>query len=457
MAEAGMSNQTAQYRLRKHLHFDALIRLVRERFEKIPDSRRCPLYSLPDTLMAGLAMFSLKDPSLLAFQSRVRDGNLASIFGLKVIPSDSQEREVLDEVDSPHLRPLFTDIFRQSQRGKVLEDYLYLEGCYLIALDGVEYFGSKTVHCDHCMTRNHKNGEVSYYHQLLGAVIVHPDISCVIPLCPEPIQRQDGATKNDCERNAARRWLTQFRREHPHLPVIITEDGLSSNGPHIQDLKDADCHFILGVKPGDHAYLFEQLAERAEVGDVKTWEVTDPKTKISQSYLCVNGVSLNETHEDLLVDVLHYVEVDADGVEHKWTWVTDLELTVEKAPKVMRGGRSRWKVENETFNTLKNQGYHFEHNYGHGYKNLCVNFAMLMMLAFLIDQIQQRSNKLFEKAREKTGSKKSLWEAIRHLFYSFVVGSMAAIYEAIAFGYERPELETLIEQKRATRLGVDTS
>ena len=134
-----------------------------------------------------------------------------------------------------------------------------------------------------------------------------------------------------------------------------------------------------------------------------------------------------------------------------------MELTVENAPQVMRGGRSRWKVENETFNTLKNQGYHFEHEYGHGYKNLCVNFAMLMMLAFLIDQIQQRSNKLFEKAREKKGSKKSLWEAIGHLFYSFVVGSMAAIYEAIAFGYERPRLETRIEQKRATRLGVDTS
>ena len=228
-------------------------------------------------------MFSLKDPSLLAFQSRARDGNLASIFGLKAIPSDTQEREVLDEVDTPHFRPLFTDCFRQAQRGKILEDYLFLEGCYLIALDGVEYFGSKTVHCDHCMTRNHKNGEVSYYHQMLGAVIVHPDISCVIPLCPEPIQRQDGATKNDCERNAARRWLEQFRREHPHLPVIIAEDGLSSNGPHIQDLKDANCHFILGVKPGDHAYLFEQLAERAEAGDVMTWEVTNPKTKVSQS------------------------------------------------------------------------------------------------------------------------------------------------------------------------------
>ena len=154
MAEAGMSNQTAQYRLRKHLHFDALIRLARERFEKIPDGRRCPLYSLPDILMSGLAMFSLEDPSLLAFQSRARDGNLASIFGLKAIPSDTQEREVLDQVDPLHLRPLFTDTFRQAQRGKILEDYLFFEGCYLIALAGVEYFGSKAVHCDHCTARS---------------------------------------------------------------------------------------------------------------------------------------------------------------------------------------------------------------------------------------------------------------------------------------------------------------
>src|ERR1700716_1043133 len=112
----------------------------------------------------------------------------------------------------------------------------------------------------------------------------------------------------------------------------------------------------------------------------------------------------------------------------------------------MRGGRGRGRIENETFNTLKNQGYHFEHNYGHGEKHLAVVLALLMMAAFLIDQVQQRCNPLFRAAWEKKGPRCALWEAVRHLFASFEVSSMREVYEAIAYGYVRPTLRTLIEQ-----------
>src|SRR5439155_8518544 len=155
---------------------------------------------------------------------------------------------------------------------------VFLEGCYLIALDGVEYFRSQKVHCERCLTRQHQNGTVSYYHQLLAAAIVHPDFPEVIPLAPEPIQRQDGQSKNDCERNAARRWLKRFRREHPHLPVIITEDGLSSNAPPIRDLEAARCHYILGVKRGDHEHLFEQVRQRLEANAAEFVQEVDAGT-----------------------------------------------------------------------------------------------------------------------------------------------------------------------------------
>src|SRR5260370_39849202 len=185
-----MSPGASQRGARRHLHFDALIQRVRHRFEKLPELRRCPAFRLADTLMAGLALFSLKDPSLLAFCRRPVDHNLRSVFGLQAIPSDTQLRTILDDVDPESLRPVFRDVFRQLQRGKVLEQYVFLQGCYLIALDGVEYFCSTKVHCDRCLTRQH-HGETYYYHQMLGAVLVHPDFPEVIPLAPEPIQRQD--------------------------------------------------------------------------------------------------------------------------------------------------------------------------------------------------------------------------------------------------------------------------
>jgi DDE family transposase len=440
-----MSQTASPRHQRRHLHFDALLQRVRRRFEIVPEQRRCPSFPLADALMAGLALFSLKDSSLLAFCGRALDHNLHSIFGLKAIPSDTQMREILDEVAPEHLRPVFKEVFRQVQRGKVLEDYVFLEGCYLVALDGVEYFTSGKVHCDHCMTRTHKNGTVSYYHQMLGAVIVHPDFSEVLPLLPEPIQRQDGQVKNDCERNAARRWLKQFRKDHPHLPIIVVEDALSSNAPHIRDLRDCHAHFILGVKEGDHKHLFEQFQER--VGDEQVGACYEEDASgANRIWTFVNGVTINESNQEVLVNLLVYDEVDAEGATHSWAWVTDLTLTTDNVQQVARGGRARWRIENETFNTLKNQGYHFEHNYGHGYQHLAEVFALLMMLAFLIDQVQQKCNPLFQKAWEKKGSKCGLWEAVRHLFASFEVSSMAEIYQGIAFGFKRPTLKTLIQE-----------
>jgi hypothetical protein len=452
-------SQAASGRQRRHLHFDALVQLARRRFAKLPEQRRSPAFSLTDTLMAGLALFSLKDPSLLAFQRRALDHNLRSVFGLEAIPSDSQMRAILDEVDPLLLGPLFTDVFRQLQRGKVLEDYVFLQGCYLLALDGVEYFCSQKVHCRHCLTRQHANGSISYYHQMLAAAIVHPDFAEVIALAPEPIQRRDGQAKNDCERNAARRWLKRLRQDHPRLPVIVVEDALSSNAPHIRDLRAAGCHFILGVKEADHKHLFGQFHQRLDAGEVEVVEDVETRTGVTHGYLFVNGLSLNEANGEVEVNFLQYLEMHEDGQERQWTWVVDLELTPDNVRQAARGGRTRWKIENETFNTLKNQGYHFEHNYGHGEKHLAVVLALLMMAAFLIDQVQQRCNPLFRAAWEKKGPRCALWEAVRHLFASFEVSAMREIYEAISYGYERPRLRPLVEQAlaAAARQADDTS
>jgi hypothetical protein len=454
-----MSQTPVLRRQRRDLHFDALVQRARTRFQNLPEQRRCPQFSLADTLMAGLALYSLKDPSLLAFQRRALDHNLRSVFGLQAIPCDTQMRTILDDVQPKQVRPVFQDLFRPLQRGKVLEDYVFLPEGYLVALDGVEYFRSTKIHCQHCLTCQHDNGETSYYHQLLGAVILHPDLPEVIPLAPEPIQRTDGQTKNDCERNAAGRWLKRFRQDHPHLNVIVVEDALFSNAPHIRALYQARVHFILGAKPGDHQHLFEQVAQRERDGQVEVLELPETDNGIIGRYTFVHDLTINDSNQEVRVNFLKYQQILPDGEMHEWTWVTDLELTAANVERVARAGRARWHIENETFNTLKNQGYHFEHNYGHGQENLAVVLALLMMLAFLIDQVQQKCNPLFVAAWQKKGPKCALWEAVRSLFTSFTVSSMREIYEAIAYGYERPRLAPLVEQALAAQgmAAADTS
>jgi hypothetical protein len=422
---------------RKHLSADALFHVVRSGFANIPDPRCADVdISLTDTLMSAFAMFSLKAPSLLAFDKERAEGNLHTIYGVQHVPCDTYMRERLDPVSPTWLRPVFTSVFRQLQRGKALEEMVFLDGHYLLALDGTGYFSSPTIHCASCLHTVHRNGSVTYSHQMLGAAIIHPDVRAVIPLMPEPIGKHDGTDKNDCERNAAKRFVVKLRQDHPHLKFIVTEDSLSSNAPHIETLQHHDLHYILGVKEGDHSFLFQQIQAAEHAGRVTHYERHDRAAGVIHRFRFVNDVPLNASNVDVRVNFIEYWETGDGKVQH-FSWVTDLRVSKRNVFHLMRGGRARWKIENETFNTLKNQGYNFEHNYGHGEQNLSVVFAMAMMLAFLVDQTQQLCCALFRAVWTKLGSKRLLWERMRALFYDYALQSMQQLFETLFYGLKK--------------------
>jgi len=434
---SGIAMSTAAPKGRKHLCADSLFNLLHGSFANIADDRVDEVeIPLSDALMSAFAMFSLKAPSLLAFDKQRAEGNLHTIYGIPHAPCDTRMRERLDPVSPASLRPSFKIVCRQLQRGKALEPLVFLNGHYLVALDGTEYFSSKTIHCASCLQKEHRNGSITYYHQMLGAAIIHPDFRAVIPLMPEPIVKQDGTEKNDCERNAAKRFMAKLRQDHPHLKFIITEDALSSNAPHIETLHDYGCHYILGVKEGDHAYLFNQVQAAEEAGRVTYYERHDRAAGVMHQFRFVNNVPLNASRADVRVNFIEYWEIGQDKEQH-FSWVTDLRVSTRNVYKLMRGGRARWKIENETFNTLKNQGYNFEHNYGHGEQHLSVVFATLMILAFLVDQVQQLCCALFQAVWAKLGSKRLVWERMRALFYDYRLASMRELLEALFYGLEK--------------------
>lgn len=435
----------SERKVRKHINADNLIALVREDFKKVPDSRADnSKISLDDALMSALAMFQLKDPSLLAFDTRrkERPENLHTIFGITHIPCDSQMRTLLDPQELFSLRAPFCTVFRQLQRGKDFEKMAYYDGHYLLSADGTGFYSSEQVSSPYCMSKKSKNGSILYYQQMFAASFVHPDCKVVIPVCPEIICKRDGSSKNDCERNAAARFFAEFRREHPHLKVIVVEDGLASNGPHIRELQRLNLRFILGAKPGDHAFLFNELNVAVKEGRGREIDFIDPEDRKKVHFFkYMNQIPLNKSNPDLLVNVLEYVQIDKNEKFTKFSWVTDLPITDENVFELMRAGRARWKVENETFNTLKNQGYNLGHNYGLGEKNLSAVFTLLMMLAFLIDQAQQLGCWLFQKALQKKHRKRYLWEDIRGFFRHYRVDSMETILRAIAYDFQAPELK----------------
>jgi hypothetical protein len=250
---------------------------------------------------------------------------------------------------------------------------------------------------------------------MLDAAIVHPHGREVLPWMPEPIVNQDGTDKNDGERPAAKRVMAKLRQDHPHLKCIVTEDSLRSKAPPLEVLQDHDLHDILGVKEGDHALLFEPVQAAEPAGGVTDDERQDRAAGGVHRFRLVNDVPLHESNTDVRVNFIEDWERGNDTVQH-CSWVTDLRVSKRHVSRLMRGGRARWKIEHETFHTLNNQGDHFEHNYGHGEQHLSVVFAMLMMLACLVDQTQQLCCALFQAVWAKLGSKRMLWERMRALF-----------------------------------------
>jgi hypothetical protein len=114
-----------------------------------------------------------------------------------------------------------------------------------------------------------------------------------------------------------------------------------------------------------------------------------------------------------------------------------LRVPHANAETLMRGGRARGKSEKETFTTLKTQGYHLEHNYGQGTQHLSVGLAVLMILAFLVDQTPQLCGALFCAAAEKCGSQQGLWERLRALLFADALMSMRQRLEALVYGFKK--------------------
>jgi hypothetical protein len=374
-------------------------------------------YPLLECYFSAFAMFFLQDPSLLEFQRRfqqqVQQNNLASIFGVEEIPSDTQLRDVLDEQESEPLKEVYRLWFNRLQRSKQLERYRVFAEQYLITLDGSQYFSSERVHCSRCLSRQKSGGQREYYHQILQPALVHPQRPEVIPLAPEFIRKQDGSEKQDSEVAAGLRALERIRADHRQLPAIIVADALYATEAVLSAVATHRFSFVLGVKSGSHKTLFEDVEGLRRGKLLDRYEEVKPDGS-RYRYEWVNQVPLFASAGSSLVNFLQLQIFDATGKRTRcFSWITDLPLDIHTVAAVAHAARARWKIENENFNTLKNHGYHLEHNFGHGTSRLSETFFLLNTLAFFMHQIFALVDGLYQLARAGFGSRREYWNVIR--------------------------------------------
>lgn len=411
---------------KKHLSFTAMRTLVSNTVRSWSDPRRkeSTSYSVHDSVMSGLACMYFQEPSLLQFQTEMEvkfhQNNLRTLFGVQDIPKTNALKEILDAQDSRRFNAIFKGIVQRLQRGKQLDQFKLRDGLMVCSIDATVYHSSESVRCKKCLTKHKDNPDKAtiYQHFALQAAFMHPDIKQVVPVMAEPIRNRDGSKKQDCEINAAKRLVPLLRQQFPKIGLIITGDDLFSRGPMIECVLDKNFHFFFVAKPTSHRYMMEWLAAYDRLHEHRE---PDPRGR-TILYQWMNDVPLNGDKNAILVNyfckkLLGTAPNGEEIVRRTESWVTDLDVNRDNVVLFTRGGKSRWKIENECFNTLKNQGYHLEHNYGHGENNLAFNFYLLTLLAFLFHQIFELCDTDFQASRAKAGSKRNLWEKLRTFIY----------------------------------------
>ena len=337
---------------------------------------------MADIGLSAFSLFFMGSPSFLAHQRRLEEGhgrsNCQTLFGINAIPTDAHIRQMLDGAPTASFDPLF---FTTTRTEGVLAPFQRLNGRVLIALDGTEHFCSRKVHCPRCSTRKRSDGGTEYFHSFLGATIVAPGHQQVLPLPPEFIVPQDGAGKQDCERNAAKRWLERHGPSVTPLRPVFLGDDLFACQPIAAAIQRAGGNFILTCKHSSHQTITEYL-HGAELNEHRQSTVARGK-RTTTIHRWLSAVPLRATEDALIVNWLSVEILNGKGKRtYHNSFVTDLPVSAGTVADLAACGRARWKIENETFNVLKTGGYNLEHNFGHGRETLASVLVVLNLLAF---------------------------------------------------------------------------
>ena len=219
--------------------FDHLIERWRAVVAELPDPRTGDntRYAMADIALSAFAVFFTQCPSFLSFQQNMEKArgrnNARSLFQVENIPTDNHIRQMLDPVEPRHLFRLFDDLHRAFAQTGLLEAMRAVGATRLIALDATWYFSSqsKNIHCPHCSCLRHAEGQITHFHSAITPVIVSPGHAQVVPLRPEFIVPQDGQVKQDCEINAAKRWLAAHAARYSTGKDTLLGDDLYAHQP----------------------------------------------------------------------------------------------------------------------------------------------------------------------------------------------------------------------------------
>lgn len=407
------------------LSMTGIVKKLRSTFAQFEDHRTGgpnQSYTMEDAALSAFSVFFTQSPSFLDHQRRIEQSgdvsNVQTIFGVHKTPSDNQVRNLLDPVSPQQIYPLIAQIGQRLNESGFLANYRSVQGQMLIAIDGTDIFSSEKIFCPGCSIQKLKNGKTCYRHTAITPVIVAPGQAQVIALPPEFVQPQDGQDKQDCEVNASKRWLERWGSSYACWGVTLLGDDLYCHQPFCLAVLVQGMHFIVVCKPQSHALLYEWVNDFERMGQRHSVQRSrwTGKEKLRECYSYVNQVPLCNRDDALMVNWYELMIVNAkDEMVFHNAWATSHLITDDNVIELAAAGRARWKIENENNNTLKNHGYHLEHNFGHGKQNLCALLATLNLLAFLLHTTLEWIDERYRSLRKRLPSRRTFFDNLRAL------------------------------------------
>ncbi len=339
------------------------------------------------------------------------------------------------------LEGLGVKMVRKLLRNRVLERYRLLNKFHMVAIDGTGEYSFEYRHCEECLERKDKEGKKKwYYHYKVQASLITQTGMC-LPMCSEWVRNEEGYEKQDCELKAFSRLIKKVRELYSQLPICVLLDGLYAGEPQFKILEENRLEWIVVLKEGRMPEIFEwvkqwkvefgsgnilikQEKEQIELREKRTHEerlirskpVNAKREKIKERiYTWMSGIK--HWNNERLYNVMTCKEKEDNNKNCDYVWLVSEGLllsreTVEELSE--KGGRGRWKIENEGFNIQKNGGYGLEHCYSRDRVAMKV-WDIILVISHLINQLIEKGSLI---VKEDFGSIRNISSRIfEHLRY----------------------------------------
>lgn len=371
-------------------------------------------YSAVSMLWVGILMFIFKLQARRQINFEMNTGamvkNISTLTREKLtkIPHDSAVAYLFERLNPDEISKIRTRMVNQLIRKKCFEKYR-LFGEYLIAMDGSRYLSFHQQHCPQCLTTDNQ-GNISYYHSVLEAKLVSQN-GMAFSTATEFVENVDNSVgkKQDCELRAFYRLTARLKEQFPQLRICLLLDGLYANQQVFEICSKNNWHYIITFKEGSLPATFQEYSALKELNEHCSGNCRYGDAL--QNYHWVNDID----YEGQRVNVLECEEIK-HGEKKTFIWLTNFTITSSNYYQLAnKGGRLRWKIENEGFNVQKNGGYNMEHPYSEHPIALKI-FYLLLQIAHIINQLVECGSLLSEQMQKSIGSIRNI---SRRLLESF--------------------------------------